>query len=87
MLETYLEEKLDSLDGGYSCFGDGSGNTTSQEVLGEGNSLVSHLSDVISLRPVTWSVGFAGEVEMAESNLEVRGFKKTEREKKRELRL
>lgn len=35
----------------------------------------------------TWSVGFAGGVEMAESNVEVRGFKKTEREKKRELRL
>ena len=32
-------------------------------------------------------MGFAGLGEMAESNLEVRGFKETEREKKRELRL
>lgn len=43
MTFTHLEEKLDSLDGGYSCFGDGSGNTTSQEVLGEGNSCLTHL--------------------------------------------
>lgn len=40
---TYLEEKLHSLDGGNSCFRDGSGNTASQEVLGEGNCLFTHL--------------------------------------------
>lgn len=33
------------------------------------------------------SVGFACEVEMADPGLEERGFKKTEREKNRELRL
>lgn len=42
-VHTHLEKQLDSLDGGYSCFGDGSGNTTSQEVLGKGNGLLTHL--------------------------------------------
>lgn len=40
---THLEEKLDSLDWSYSCFGDGSGDATCQEVLGEGNGLFTHL--------------------------------------------
>lgn len=77
----HLEQKLDSLDGGYSCFGDGCGNATGQEVLGEGNSGVSHLCCGQS------SVGFACGVEMADSNLEERAFKKTQRESARELRL
>ncbi|KAG7225787.1 hypothetical protein INR49_014438 [Caranx melampygus] len=55
-MSTYLEEKLDSFDGGYSCFGDGSGNTTSQEVLGEGNSLFTHLRVLSAAVPVN-SVG------------------------------
>lgn len=42
-IETHLEKKLDSLDGGNSGFRDGSGGTTSQEVLGEGNGCVTHL--------------------------------------------
>lgn len=42
-IDTHLEEQLDSLDGGHSSFGDGSGGTTSQEVLGEGNGCVTHL--------------------------------------------
>ena len=49
---THLEEKFDSLDGGYSCFRDGSGDTTSQEVLGEGNGCLTHLqvfSDAVPL--------------------------------------
>lgn len=83
----HLQEKLDSLDGGYSCFGDGSGDTTSQEVLGEGNSCLTHLQMLSDTVPLLLSVGFAGEVEMADSYLEERGFKKTERERNRELRL
>lgn len=42
-MNTCLEEKLDSLDGCYGCFGDSSGNSTSQEVLGEGNRCLRHL--------------------------------------------
>lgn len=45
---THLEEKLDPLDRGYGRFRDGSGDATSQEVLGEGDSLVSHLLGVVS---------------------------------------
>lgn len=33
--EFYLKEKLHSLDWGDGCFGDGSGDATGQEVLGE----------------------------------------------------
>lgn len=80
-----MEKKLDSLDGGYGCFGDGSGNTTSQEVLGEGNSCLRHLRVLSNGAQLLSSVGFACGVEMADSNLEERGFKKTEREKTREL--
>lgn len=38
----YLKEKLHSLDWGDGCFGDGSGDTTSQEILGERNSRLTH---------------------------------------------
>lgn len=38
----YLQQQLDSLDGSDSCFGDGSGNATSQEVFQETNHPVRH---------------------------------------------
>lgn len=81
-LHAHLEEKLDPLDGSYSCFGDGSGNPTSQEVLGEGNSGVGHLRGAVRM-----SRGFACRVEMADSKLEDGGFKKAVRKRSRELRL
>lgn len=48
---THLEEKFDPLDGGYGRFRDGSGDATSQEVLGEGDSLLTHLLGVVSRFP------------------------------------
>lgn len=38
----YLQQQLDSLNGSHSCFGDGSGNATSQKVLHETNHTVRH---------------------------------------------
>lgn len=84
-IDTHLEEKLDSLDGGNSGFGDGSGGATSQEVLGEGNGCVTHLQ-MLSDSSARW-LGFACGVEMADVDLEESGFKGTGREKNCELRL
>lgn len=39
---SYLKEKLHSLNWGDGCFGDGSGDATGQEVLGEGDSRLTH---------------------------------------------
>lgn len=83
-IDTHLEKQLDSLDGGYGGFGDGSGGTTSQEVLGEGNGCVTHLQ---MLSDSVRSLGFACGVEMADAELEESGFKGTGREKNCELRL
>lgn len=83
MTWAHLEEKLHPLDGSHGCFGDGRGDATGQEVLGEGNSGVAHLRDGCCQT----SVGFACGAEMADSKLEERGFKKSEREGARELRL
>lgn len=83
-IDTHLEEQLDSLDGGHGGFGDGSGGTTSQEVLGEGNGCVTHLQ---MLSESVRSLGFACGVEMADAELEESGFKGTGREKNCELRL
>lgn len=38
-LPAYLKEQLHSLNGGNGCFGDGSSNATSQEVLEEGDDV------------------------------------------------
>lgn len=38
----YLQQELDSLDGSDSCFGDGCGDATSQEILHETNHRVRH---------------------------------------------
>lgn len=40
--QTHLKKQLDSFNRGYSCFGDGSGNTTSQEVLAERDDGLIH---------------------------------------------
>lgn len=51
----YLQQQLDSLNGSDSCFGDGSGNTTSQKVLKETNHRVRHgwCVSCADLRPLT----------------------------------
>ena len=39
---SHLKEKLDSLDGSHGCLGDGGGDASGHEVLGEGNGCLIH---------------------------------------------
>lgn len=79
----YLQQKFYSLDGSNGCFGDGSGDAASQEVLGKGDGLFTHLRVFSRRRPAARSVGSAGGVEMAERKRELNGFKEAERREKR----
>lgn len=45
--EFYLKEQLHSLNWSDGCFGDGGGDATGQEILGEGDSCLTHGSDFL----------------------------------------